>query len=391
MKMLLCKESGPGKCRFGSSVKLGYVQAKFSRLSAMLAAEGARCRCAVKQLCYLLAVLMMCGVSRAWDYETHRLICQLALGCLPKDFPAFVYTDAARERIAFLGGEPDRWRNVPDLPLRHFNSPDHYIDTELITLCGLGPETLPMFRYEFLVQLARARAVAPEKFPTINEAKNADQTQQLAGFLPWAITEQFGKVKSGFSYLKAYVEAGTADEVANAQQNIIYAMGVLGHYVGDATQPLHTTIHHNGWLGPNPRGYTTNTTFHRWIDGEYFIKVGLPEAARLQPRLRPARLLVDPRRNGAPDALFREVVKFVFDQHKQVEPLYELEKAGKLSGEEPHGLEGKAFLETQIVQAAQMLADLWYTAYLTAPVDNYLRSQLQKRKATIESPMPVAK
>ncbi|MCS7337256.1 MAG: hypothetical protein NZ739_03330 [Verrucomicrobiae bacterium] len=328
---------------------------------------------------------------KAWDYETHRLICQLALSCLPTNFPAFIRAPAAQERIAFLGGEPDRWRNVPDLTLRHFNGPDHYFDTELAILCGFSPDTLPMFRYDFVVQLERARATQPDKFPPVNEAKNADRTQQLAGFLPWAITEQFGKVKSGFAYLKAYEEAGTAEEVSNAQQNIIYAMGVLAHYVGDATQPLHTTVHYNGWVGPNPRGYTTNTSFHRWIDGEYFLKVGMPDPALLRTRLRPARVLADPGRNGPPDVIFREVVKFVFAQHEQVEPLYRLEKAGKLTGEGALGREGKAMLEGQLVRAAQFLADLWYTAHATAPVDTYLRTQLQRRAAAGAAAVPAPK
>ena len=61
--------------------------------------------------------------GRAWDYEGHRTVNQLALDSLPTNFPAFVFTAAARERIAFLGGEPDRWRNTPDLTLKHCNGP----------------------------------------------------------------------------------------------------------------------------------------------------------------------------------------------------------------------------------------------------------------------------
>src|SRR5206468_10569902 len=64
---------------------------------------------------------------RGWDYEGHRLINQLALASLPTNFPAFVFSPAARERIAFLAGEPDRWRNTPELPLKHFNGPDHFL------------------------------------------------------------------------------------------------------------------------------------------------------------------------------------------------------------------------------------------------------------------------
>ena len=38
----------------------------------------------------------------AWDYEGHRLVNQLAVATLPTNFPAFVQTPEARERIAFL-------------------------------------------------------------------------------------------------------------------------------------------------------------------------------------------------------------------------------------------------------------------------------------------------
>jgi hypothetical protein len=46
----------------------------------------------------------------AWDYEGYYVINQFALASLPKNFPAFALTPAARKRIAFLVGKPDRWR-----------------------------------------------------------------------------------------------------------------------------------------------------------------------------------------------------------------------------------------------------------------------------------------
>ena len=51
----------------------------------------------------------------------------------PRDIPTNLAEPTA-ERVAFLAGEPDRWRNTPDLPLRHFNGPDHYIDLEQLAL-----------------------------------------------------------------------------------------------------------------------------------------------------------------------------------------------------------------------------------------------------------------
>src|SRR5947199_8290331 len=85
--------------------------------------------------------------ARAWDYESHRLVNQLALASLPTNFPAFVREPTAAERIAFLAGEPDRWRNSPDVAVKHLNEPDHYIDIEELLDYGLKPEALPVFRY----------------------------------------------------------------------------------------------------------------------------------------------------------------------------------------------------------------------------------------------------
>src|SRR5690242_8903289 len=169
-----------------------------------------------------LAVFFLCPVAGfAWDYEGHRLVNQLALATLPANFPAFVQTSEARERIAFLSGEPDRWRNTTDLPLKHFNGPDHFLDLEDLADFKLEPGSLSHFRYEFAAQLAVARALHPANFPPIDPARNEDHTRELIGFLPWTITEYYAKLKSGFSYLKTFEELGTPEEIINAQQNIL--------------------------------------------------------------------------------------------------------------------------------------------------------------------------
>src|SRR5437879_13524345 len=82
--------------------------------------------------------------SLAWDYEGHRIVNQLALASLPTNFPSFVHASAASERVAFLAGEPDRWRNTPDLPLKHFNGPDPYLDIERHCASVLERELLPV-------------------------------------------------------------------------------------------------------------------------------------------------------------------------------------------------------------------------------------------------------
>lgn len=315
-----------------------------------------------------------------WDYEQHRIINQLAIASLPTNFPSFVFTPEARERIAFLGGEADRWRNTPELELRHQNHPDHYFDYEYLEMHRILPDELPSFRYEFVSMLALTRAAHAKNFPQIDPLKNADKTRELPGFLPWTINEYYAKLKSQFSILKEFEENGTEDEIKNARENVIYIMGVMGHFVGDATQPLHTTKHFNGWTGENPRGYTTSNKIHAWIDGGYFEKVGA-DKEKLFSKIKPATPLRSGGQTGKPDNLFPDIMAFFLEQHKLVEPLYEMEKEGKFSGEGERGLEGKAFLEEQLLKAGQMLGNLWLTAYQQAPPDKFLREQLLKRKA----------
>jgi hypothetical protein len=331
---------------------------------------------------FLLALVGLAGMGvaslSAWDYEGHRVVNQLALATLPTNFPAFALTPEARERIAFLGGEADRWRNITDdLALAHCNGPDHYLDIEHLADFGFTPATAPIFRYELVAAIARERAAHPEKFEPIDPAKNQDRTRELIGFAPWAITEYQGKLRSGFSYLKALQDySGTAAEIANAQANIVYVMGVMGHFVGDCAQPLHTTKHHNGWVGANPDGYTTNRYFHSWIDGGFYKAVGGAQADPLRGRLRPARIVGNPFQSGD---ILRQTMNYLVESHQLVEPLYRLERDGKLRPEQAGASEGRAFLDTQLLRGGQMLGDLWYSAWQQATEDKYLIRQLKER------------
>jgi len=332
------------------------------------------------------AATLACSQSaQAWDYEGHRLINLLALESLPTNFPAFVRTTEARERVAFLSGEPDRWRNTADLALRHSNGADHFFDIDLLPPYRMEPARLSPFRYEFHAQATAARAARPQDFPAVDLVRDADRSRALIGFLPWAITEYQAKLRSAFSYLKEYEAAGTPEEVANAQADVVYLMGVMGHFVGDGSQPLHTTKHHHGWTGVNPQHYSTNYSIHSWIDGGYLQQFGV-DVARLRGKLRPARVLPGPLPPNSASHPFSVIMTYLLEQHSRVETLFELEHAGKLSGRRELSPEGYDFITGQLRKGAEMLGDLWLTAWQQAPPDMYLRSALMKRKGGAAKP-----
>jgi hypothetical protein len=320
------------------------------------------------------AALLFTLTAHAWDYERHRLINDLALTTLSKDFPAFVRIPANRERILFLSGEPDRWRNNRDRALRHLNTLDHYFDLEDLAPYQIKPANLSHFRYRYVEQMANARARLKLELPEAN----SDHTKGHPGFLPWAINENYLKLVSAFSYLKVFEKMGTEEEKANARANVIYRMGILSHYVGDASQPLHTTKHFNGWVGDNPKGYTTSKRFHSWIDGGFFKATQAPNHAALIKQLRPAALIKRPEKAPLASGHFQYALNYILAQHKKMEPLYQLDKEKKLSPETPAA--GKIFLETQLKTAAQTLADLWQTAQNEAPPDRFLQTYLAQRQ-----------
>jgi hypothetical protein len=335
----------------------------------------------------------------AWDGEGHRIVAKLGLAALPADFPAFARDADAAARIDFLTNVPDRWRNVdPWLKQTGPSWLDHFFDIEQVADAGLDIHTISAFRLDFALAFAAGRAAHPEKFRPIDPAKNLDRTREWPGTAPWAIADNFQKLRSAFGYLKAYEElGGTPEEIANAKLDVIYAMGILAHYVADCAQPLHTTVHHNGWVGENPHGYTTWNGFHSWVDGGIVARAKLT-AAELAPRVRPGEALALNARADGRDPFFVLALDYIIEQNKLVEPLYQLEKDGKLGNEKPDASgrppspgkpvspEGREFIAQRLLTGANMLATYWLSAWKSAPVDTYLRSQLARRAGVAEVP-----
>jgi hypothetical protein len=83
--------------------------------------------------------------------------------------------------------------------------------------------------------------------------------------------------------------------------------------------------------------------------------------------------------------MFHTSVDFIVAANQFVEPLYKMDRDGKLSNKGDAGAEGRAFLEGQIVKSGQLLGDIWFTAWATAPEDSFLQKELQKRNGVTDT------
>lgn len=228
-----------------------------------------------------------------------------------------------------MAPEPDRWRSAAEPELNSAQAPEHFINFELAD--ALAP--LPHNRFDFLAK-AYAAGRRPDKI----------------GLLPWQTQEVWERLKSA---LRDYRELkAKGKETGPVEQVIAFYAGWLGHYVGDGSQPLHTTVQNDGWMGPNPNGYTTEHGIHLRFEGA-FVSANL-RSLDVDSKMTPVRAIKG--------NIFDADIAYLRRSRTYVDELYRLDK--------DEGFEGagtaasRAFTAERLAAGASMLRDMIYTAWL---------------------------
>jgi len=288
-------------------------------------------------LCWLL-IVAVCLVDplgvRGWGPHGHEISGRAAAMKAPAEMPKFFRQSV--DQLTYLNPEPDRWRDRAesdlDPALNSSASLDHYIDWEFVPAGALAAPN----RYEFAAELIKT-----------------GQKGTAAGFLPYRILELFQRLRIEFRLWRAEQDAHKRRWI---EDRILNDAGILGHYVTDGANPHHTTIHHDGWVGENPKGYTTERGFHARFESEY-VRTHM-QVNDLLPLIGPVRVVEKPR---------EEVLTFLRNSHAKVEELYELDKREHF-GEATTSPEHKRFTAARLAAGAQMLRDLWWTAWVTSAI-----------------------
>lgn len=283
----------------------------------------------------LLLLLSLEQSARGWGNDGHIYVNRVAAEKLPPDMPSFLRN--AVSELAYLGPEPDRWRDHSDPALKDAQEPDHYIDLERITWL----DRLPEGRYEFYQKLYEKRALTKDN--------PDDYLPERVGLQPYIVMEIFGRLKNAFrEYRQVHEHHQPTDFI---EHKIVFYAGWLGHYVGDGSQPLHTTIHYNGWVGPNPKGYVTHGGIHAEFETAY--------VSRNIAAIDFTNLVHEPEHMAEP---FGSYMQYLRNSNKLVERVYELDKAGGFR--DAGSREAFDFTVQRLAAGSQMLVNLWYTAWL---------------------------
>jgi hypothetical protein len=285
----------------------------------------------------LLLLILGCLLQPAWPWgnEGHSAINRVAAEKLPPDVPAFLRN--AADQLAYLAPEPDRWRQPSELALKRSQEPDHFINLEAIQGMELPPD-----RYSFYRALDARRRETP--------GHPEDLLPERVGMQPYITIETYERLVVAFREYRWAIAEHRNPSFAEA--NAIFYAGWLGHYVGDGANPLHTSLHYNGWVGSNPKGYTTSNTVHWKMEGIFV-------AANPQVLQFADLVSAQPQQLNRP---FQDYLQYLWDSHGYVEQAYRLEKAGGFDGQGTP--ESREFIRQRLAAGATMLRDMWYSAWL---------------------------
>lgn len=294
-----------------------------------------------------LALLLIAAPTPvlAWGATGHRMVGVAAMKALPGEVPAFLRTTGAVADVGELSREPDRSKASGKIHDSD-RDPGHYIDLDDEGKILGGP---------------RLDAMPPTRADYEKALQAAGTDSWKAGYLFYSIVDRRQQLAKDFAHWRVLVAAERnrawrahrawfkADRVRREAQ-ILRTIGELSHFVGDGSQPLHVSVHYNGWGDfPNPEGFTT-AKVHGPFEGEFVA--GSVKMAAVQAKMAPFA--------ACACSAEARATRYLVATGALVQPFYALEKAGGFTAADPRGV---AFVTTQLAAGASELRDVIVEAW----------------------------
>jgi len=170
------------------------------------------------------------------------------------------------------------------------------------------------------------------------------------GTMPYAIMEAYGRLVAGMRWHRRL--AGQGADTRLIDQALAYDVVRIGHYIGDGAQPLHASIHSDGWRGDNPKNYTRDRTIHGRFESQFVDMIGLTDkqvAANVPPLARQS------------GDVFEAVLAFLEDSAANMERVYQLDQQGAFAT--PASADARALVYDRTGRGAAMLRDTLQRAW----------------------------
>lgn len=274
-----------------------------------------------------LMFVLLAGLS-SWGFLVHRTIHQLAIYQLPAEMSGFFHSNMSK--LVYDAPRADTRRNADSM-----EAPKHFMDLE-------------PYKTKTALQL-----------PT-----SLDKAIQHYG---WDTLKKYGYVPYQIIVIK--------DRLTNAFRNqnkdsILFYAADLGHYIGDANVPLHTTINYDGQLTNQVGLHSLWESMIPELEMETYNLFSGHKARYLRNPMREVQKAMQHAHNLLPDMLEKEKnITLSFTDSTKYR--YQM-RNGKQSRSytstfaKAYASQLKPTINQQLLSSASMIADFWYTAWVDA-------------------------
>lgn len=275
---------------------------------------------------FVLYVILV--VTASWGFLVHKTVHQLAVYELPKEMVPFFYQNI--DYLVSNAPRPDTRRNQDST-----EATKHFIDLEMYG--------------------EQAATKMPMDWQAAQKMYTKDSLLKY-GYVPYHIVYMKGKLTEAF-------RKGNKDSI------LFYATD-LGHYIGDANVPLHTSVNYDGqltdqkglhslWESMIPEIVIGNYNLYSDHKATYLKdpSVAIWGAIRRAANLVPGMLLQEKEvsKNFTPEQKFRTQVR---NGRESKSYTSEFAKA--------YAAALKNTINEQLINSANLVADFWYTSWVDA-------------------------
>lgn len=188
----------------------------------------------------------------AWGELGHRQIAKIAVKVAQDRYKnpelSSVFLSNA-ESLAALALVPDnQWKGGQPKEVIQTLSPAHFLDIEYLAPQTIDPKTIPFKINDAFAVMVKLCPISGLNIKLNCEEKTSiDKILGASGSLPWRIGQMSELLIASFRQVKALQDKNASHEEIQTEVNrVILYSGILAHFVGDLTQPLHITKNYDG-------------------------------------------------------------------------------------------------------------------------------------------------
>lgn len=190
-----------------------------------------------------ISIIFAANQVQAWGGRGHHMICEAATFLVEKKELKNFLT-ARLHTMGHLCNVPDiHWKSLPQ-DLTKIGNPTHYLDPEVI---GLKAADIPLDFTEIIRRYEKKPSAAKDGALVFSiPAEFGSAWWRVDQFFRLAVTEG-EKLKTAKPPSSAKAEQDMALPFNSGVYQWMVHVGLMGHFVGDLSQPFHTTLDFDGY------------------------------------------------------------------------------------------------------------------------------------------------